>query len=138
MHKNGKLIIAVALFSCSSLSFAASCTNTIENNTVSTITVPAGANCTLNNSSIEGDVNIGKGGSLILNSSSIQGSIQANQAKAIKLINSSVSGDIHIAQAVTTLSLDKSIISGNIHCSTSTKLQSNLSNIEGQKIGKCG
>jgi len=75
---------------------------------------------------------------LILNSSSIQGSIQANQAKAIKLINSSVSGDIHIAQAATTLSLDKSIISGNIHCSTSTKLQSNLSNIEGQKIGKCG
>lgn len=78
MNKNGKFIIAVALLSCSSLSFAASCTNTIENNTISNLTIPAGANCTLNNSSIEGDVNIGKGGSLILNSSSIQGSIQAN------------------------------------------------------------
>lgn len=137
MNKIWKFIIPTTFALCSSLSFAASCNSAIDNNTISALTIPAGATCTVNNSSIEGDVDIQKDASLILNSSSIQGSIQANQAKAVRLINSSVSGDVHATQAATMIHLEKSIISGDIHCSASTRLQTNLSSIEGQKTGKC-
>ncbi|MGN5762877.1 hypothetical protein ACNQO6_00805 [Acinetobacter calcoaceticus] len=137
MNKIWKVIIPTTFALSCSLSFAATCNSTIDNNTLSDLTIPAGATCTVNNASIEGDVNIQKDASLILNSSSVQGSIQANQAKAVRLINSSVSGDVHAAQTTTMIHLEKSVISGDLQCSASTRLKTNLSSIEGQKTGKC-
>ncbi len=132
-----KIIPLTITLSWSSLGLAANCSSALHNNTVNQLNIPAGATCTVSNSSVEGDVSLQKGASLILNSSSIQGSIHANQAKAVRLINSCVSGDVHASQAATTITLEKSVISGDIHCASSTRLQVNQSSIEGQKIGQC-
>ena len=114
--------------------FAANCSSTISNNAVGSLTVPAGATCTVNHSSVDGSITVQKGASLVLNNSSVSGKVQASTAKSLKLINSSIESDV---QAAAVVSLDKAMISGNFYCSPVTKLQSSNSMIEGKTVGKC-
>ena len=129
-------LVATVLLS-SGMSYATVCNKTINNNAVGSLTVPSGATCTLNGTSVDGNVSVQKNGTFILNNSSVSGSVQADTAKAIKLINSSVEGDVKATQVATSLSLDKSMISGNLYCSSLVKLSANMSSIEGKTIGKC-
>lgn len=136
MQKIISQLMLPILLTCSSLSFAAVCNKTMTNTALGQLTVPAGATCSLNMAAVEGSITVQKGASLILNNSSVSGAIQASAAKTLKLVNSSVEGDVNAAQGSAQISLDKTMISGNLYCSSS-KLRSSMSSIEGKVVGKC-
>lgn len=137
MNKIVTLLSVTTLWIFSNTGFAAECTKTLNNIAVNDLNVPVGAVCKLNATAVEGNIHVQKGASLILNNASVSGNVQASSAKAVQLINSSIEGDLNAAQVSTALSLDKSMISGKLYCSSLVKLKSNMSSVEGQTIGKC-
>lgn len=132
-----KVITIILGLTAAQFGYAATCTKAITNSAVGSLTVPAGATCSLNGSSVEGDVTVQKGGNLILNNSSVSGSVQANAANSVKLMNSSIAGDLNAGQVSSIVNLNKSMVSGNFYCSSLSRLLSSNSMIEGRTIGKC-
>ena len=132
-----KLITLTLGIGLAQFSFAATCEKAINNSSVGSLTVPSGATCFMNATSVKGDVTVLKGGNLILNNSSVSGSVQASMANSVKLINSMIDGDLNVGQLSSVLNLNKSMISGNLYCSATAKLINTMSSIEGKTIGKC-
>lgn len=133
-----KAILFSAVTVCSSLSFAATCSKTMNNNVLNgNLNVPENAVCVLNGSVINGDINVGKNSSLTLNSGTIQGNITAQNSKAVKLDKATVNGDVKLNQIASSIVIDKSVINGNLSCLGNLKSTGGMNVINGDVQGKC-
>jgi hypothetical protein len=93
---------------------ASACNGTLGAVTVSQVSVPAGASCTLNGTRVRGDVKVARGGTVSAIGARIEGNLQAEDARAVNTsANTVVIGDIQIKRlAVATIA--NTSITGNL------------------------
>lgn len=133
-----KVLIMTTISLCSSFSFAATCSKTMNNNVINDdLNIPENATCVLNGSVINGNISAGKNASLTVNGATVQGDVTTQNSKAVKFDKATVNGDVKLNQTISSIVLDKSVINGDLTCVGNVKSTGGMNVVRGDVQGKC-
>lgn len=75
------------------------CDGTIGSRTVDEVDVPSGATCTLERTTVDGNVSVGHGGTLVARAVDVDGDIEGEGARLVEVsANSSIGGNLQLEQ----------------------------------------
>jgi hypothetical protein len=107
------------------------CDGTIGSRTVDEVDVPSGATCTLERTTVDGNVSVGHGGTLVARAVDVDGDIEGEGARLVEVsANSSIGGNLQLEQGGSSV-VNDSHIDGDLQWSE----QSGSQAVRHSKVG---